>query len=181
MLPGGRFRLTPLYDVMSAQPNVDAGEIRHNAMKLAMAVGDNRHYTINSIMPRHFLQTAASSGVPAALVQGIFDEIGNDGKTARSIKKRFVGYCTAGKTERTGGVTNWRCHHKIKALLKEDIVVRSLAFTPISHLRYGEFEIDLAAGLEEALIMMFKPPLMNETARVRSQRKLSEKQMRKLR
>jgi serine/threonine-protein kinase HipA len=30
LLPGGRFRLTPLYDVMSAQPNVDAGEIRHN-------------------------------------------------------------------------------------------------------------------------------------------------------
>jgi HipA-like C-terminal domain len=55
LLPGGRFRLTPLYDVMSAQPNVDAGEIRHNAMKLAMAVGDSRHYVIDSIVPRHFL------------------------------------------------------------------------------------------------------------------------------
>ena len=83
LLPGGRFRLTPLYDVMSAQPNVDAGEIRHNAMKLAMAVGDSRHYTIDSIMPRHFLQTAASAGVPASLVQGILDEIEND--TDRAI------------------------------------------------------------------------------------------------
>ena len=83
LLPGGRFRLTPLYDVMSAQPNVDAGEIRHNRMKLAMAVGDNRHYTIDSIVPRHFLQTAASAGVPAALVQGILDEIEND--TDRAI------------------------------------------------------------------------------------------------
>jgi serine/threonine-protein kinase HipA len=83
LLPGGRFRLTPLYDVMSAQPNVDAGEIRHNRMKLAMAAGDNRHYTIDSIMPRHFLQTAASSGVPATLVQGILDEIEND--TDRAI------------------------------------------------------------------------------------------------
>jgi serine/threonine-protein kinase HipA len=83
LLPGGRFRLTPLYDVMSTQPNVDAGEIRHNAMKLAMAVGDNRHYSIDSIMPRHFLQTAASSGVPASLVQGILDEIEND--TDRAI------------------------------------------------------------------------------------------------
>jgi serine/threonine-protein kinase HipA len=78
LLPGGRFRLTPLYDVMSAQPNVDAGEIRHNRMKLAMAVGDNRHYTIDSIMPRHFLQTAASSGVSTSLVQGVLDEIEND-------------------------------------------------------------------------------------------------------
>jgi serine/threonine-protein kinase HipA len=78
LLPGGRFRLTPLYDVMSAQPNVDAGEIRRNAMKLAMAVGDSRHYTIDSILPRHFLQTAANAGVPASLVQGILDEIEND-------------------------------------------------------------------------------------------------------
>jgi serine/threonine-protein kinase HipA len=83
LLPGGRFRLTPLYDVMSAQPNVDAGEIRHNRMKLAMAVGDRRHYVIDSIMPRHFLQTAASSGVSASLVQGILDEIEND--TDRAI------------------------------------------------------------------------------------------------
>jgi serine/threonine-protein kinase HipA len=75
LLPGGRFHLTPLYDVMSAQPNVDAGEIRHNRMKLAMAVGDSRHYVIDSIIPRHFLQTAARSGVPAALVQGILDEL----------------------------------------------------------------------------------------------------------
>jgi serine/threonine-protein kinase HipA len=78
VLPGGRFRMTPLYDVMSAQPNVDAGQIRHNGMKLAMAVGDNRHYVIDSIMPRHFLQTAASSGVPTAVVRGILDEIESD-------------------------------------------------------------------------------------------------------
>jgi serine/threonine-protein kinase HipA len=83
LLPGGRFRLTPLYDVMSAQPNVDAGEIRHNRMKLAMAVGDNRHYVIDEIMPRHFLQTAVRAGVPASLVQSILDEIEND--TDRAI------------------------------------------------------------------------------------------------
>ena len=78
LLPGGRFRLTPLYDVMSAQPNVDMGQIQRNKMKLAMAVGDKRHYVIDSIMPRHFFQTAAKCGVPAALVQGIIDEIANN-------------------------------------------------------------------------------------------------------
>jgi serine/threonine-protein kinase HipA len=82
LLPGGRFCLTPLYDVMSAQPNVDAGEMRRNGMKLAMAVGDNRHYVIDSIVPRHFLQTAASSGVPAALVQAILDELDSDADRA---------------------------------------------------------------------------------------------------
>ena len=82
LLPGGRFRLTPLYDVMSAQPNVDAGQIRHNRVKLAMVVGDNRHYVIDEILPRHFLQTAGSAGVPASLVQGILDEIQRDADRA---------------------------------------------------------------------------------------------------
>lgn len=75
LAPGGRFHLTPLYDVMSAQPNIDEGEIQWNKMKLAMAVGDNRHYVINRIAPRHFLQTAKKSGVPPAMVQEILDEI----------------------------------------------------------------------------------------------------------
>jgi serine/threonine-protein kinase HipA len=78
---------------MSAQPNVDAREIRHNAMKLAMAVGDRRHYTIDSIMPRHFLQTAPSSGVSASLVQGILDEIEND--TDRAIDAAVSGLPSA--------------------------------------------------------------------------------------
>jgi serine/threonine-protein kinase HipA len=82
LLPGGRFRLTPLYDIMSAQPNVDAGQIGRNRMKLAMAVGSSRHYVIDSIMPRHFLQTAAAAGVPAALVEGILDEVESGGAAA---------------------------------------------------------------------------------------------------
>jgi serine/threonine-protein kinase HipA len=85
LLPGGRFRLTPLYDVMSAQPNVDMGQIRHNKMKLAIAVGDKRHYVIDSIMPRHFLQTAAKYGVPAAPVREIIDEIANDADRAIDV------------------------------------------------------------------------------------------------
>jgi serine/threonine-protein kinase HipA len=51
-------------------------------MKLAMAVGDNRHYVIDSMVPRHFLQAAASSGGSAVLLQGILDEIENDADRA---------------------------------------------------------------------------------------------------
>lgn len=75
LFPGGRFHLTPLYDVMSAQPNVDAGQIQHNRMKLAMAVGDRRHYAVNSIMPRLFLQTTARCGLSVEFTQRILDEI----------------------------------------------------------------------------------------------------------
>lgn len=73
--PGGRFRLTPLYDVMSAQPALDARQLGKNKMKLALAVGDKRHYVVDEVMPRHFVQTAAKSGIPESVVQGIFEEL----------------------------------------------------------------------------------------------------------
>jgi serine/threonine-protein kinase HipA len=73
--PGGRFRLTPLYDVMSAQPALDAGQIRKNKMKLAQAVGDKRHYVVDEIVPRHFVQTATKAGIPAATVISIMEEL----------------------------------------------------------------------------------------------------------
>ena len=73
--PGGRFRMTPLYDVMSAQPAVDAGQIRHNKMKLALAVGDNNHYVVDTILPRHFIQTGETAGIPAATTEDILREL----------------------------------------------------------------------------------------------------------
>lgn len=82
LAPGGRFHLAPLYDVMSAQPNADAGQIRRNQMKLAMAVGDNRHYVIDRIAPRHFRQTAARCGVAPAVVDDIFEELAASAEAA---------------------------------------------------------------------------------------------------
>lgn len=75
LAPEGRFRLTPLYDVMSAQPAVDANQFRHNRYKLAMSVGDNAHYVIDRIGPRHFMQDAATAGLPRGTMDSIFDEL----------------------------------------------------------------------------------------------------------
>lgn len=75
LMPGTRFHLTPLYDVMSAQPAVDAGQLRHNKMKFAMAVGSSRHYGVGDILPRHFRQIANSSGIPDSSVENIFTEL----------------------------------------------------------------------------------------------------------
>jgi len=80
----GRFRLTPLYDVMSVQPALDAGQLQRKQMKMALAVGQNRHYVVTEIMPRHFEQTAAKSGIPASVVRSIFDEILESGQAAIS-------------------------------------------------------------------------------------------------
>jgi serine/threonine-protein kinase HipA len=75
---GGGFRLTPLYDVMSTQPLFAAGQLRSNQMRHAMAVGDNRHYRLHEILPRHFHQTAAQIGMAEAVMTGILDEIGTN-------------------------------------------------------------------------------------------------------
>ncbi len=58
--PQGRFHLTPLYDVLSAQPSLDARQIERKQMKLAMSVGLSRHYRIEEIRGRHFVQTAGN-------------------------------------------------------------------------------------------------------------------------
>lgn len=58
---GGRFHLTPFYDVMSAWPVVGKGPNLFDAkkLKLAMAVvGKNRHYLIGQIRRRHWNETA---------------------------------------------------------------------------------------------------------------------------
>ncbi|MBZ9719317.1 type II toxin-antitoxin system HipA family toxin [Mesorhizobium sp. AD1-1] len=73
--PGGRFRMTPLYDVLTAQPSLDTGQIPRKKFKLAMSVGKNGHYSVPDIMPRHFLQTADIAGVGTPLMRRIFDDI----------------------------------------------------------------------------------------------------------
>lgn len=73
--PGGRFHMTPLYDVMSAQPYFDTGQIARNKVKLALSVGKRGHYTVNTIVPRHFIETAEESGMPARTVQALLEEL----------------------------------------------------------------------------------------------------------
>lgn len=61
----GRFRLAPLYDVMSAHPVIGDGPNQWAAreLKLAMALlGKNRHYLMHTIQRRHFNRTAKKVG-----------------------------------------------------------------------------------------------------------------------
>lgn len=80
--PEGRFSLTPLYDILTAQPSLKARQIERKQMKLAMAVGRNRHYRIEDIQARHFFQTAAEAGVPESLIREAFEEIADLAESA---------------------------------------------------------------------------------------------------
>jgi serine/threonine-protein kinase HipA len=73
--PGGGFQMTPLYDVLTAQPSLDSHQINRKQMKLAMCVGDQIH-------PRHFVQTAAAAGIPASLAITVIEYIAEHGAGA---------------------------------------------------------------------------------------------------
>ncbi|MBZ0212994.1 MAG: HipA domain-containing protein, partial [Nitrospirae bacterium] len=59
--PEGRFRLTPLYDVMSAWPVTGSGPNLFNRKKLRLAMGvwgKNKHDLVDGIQRRHWNETA---------------------------------------------------------------------------------------------------------------------------
>lgn len=61
LLAGGRYRLTPFYDVVSVWPIIGHGpnQFSWDKVKLAMSVrGKNKHYLLREIQRRHFNATA---------------------------------------------------------------------------------------------------------------------------
>ena len=65
LLANGVHRLTPLYDILSAWPIVGpkAHQVPSDKLKMAMALrGKNAHYHVQTIQPRHFLETAKREG-----------------------------------------------------------------------------------------------------------------------
>lgn len=74
LLPRGRYRLTPLYDVLSAYPFIGGGKnaLPKQKIKMAMAsLGKNKHYKWNEITAKHWLSTARKCG----LEKSAFDDI----------------------------------------------------------------------------------------------------------
>ena len=94
LTPGGRFRMTPLYDVISVQPSFDAGQMQRRAMKMAMSVGTRPHYRVDQIALRHFNETAERAGVAHATAERVFEEIASNAddafqKTEDALPKAF--------------------------------------------------------------------------------------------
>lgn len=60
---------------MTAQPSVDRRQIERKTMRLAMSVGDRRHYRMDEIEGRHFIQTVELAGLPGALATSALEEV----------------------------------------------------------------------------------------------------------
>jgi serine/threonine-protein kinase HipA len=63
---GGRYQLTPLYDVLSAYPVLGEGPAKISPFKAKMAMAaraKNAHWKMRDILPRHWLALGARHGV----------------------------------------------------------------------------------------------------------------------
>ncbi len=80
LLPGGGYRLTPLYDVLSTYPIQGKGPNRldpHKA-RLAMAVqGKNRHYLLDGIHRWHWVSMAHRLGLEgvSGMIEDVIDRV----------------------------------------------------------------------------------------------------------
>ncbi|WP_071795579.1 HipA domain-containing protein [Natronohydrobacter thiooxidans] len=74
----GRFRLAPLYDILSIAPVVRAGRLQRKRYRLAMSI--DGHYGIDEIVPRHFEAEGRAAGLPKGraleLLQDMTDRLG---------------------------------------------------------------------------------------------------------
>jgi hypothetical protein len=75
------------------------------------------------------------------------------GKTVQALGTRLTGYRTPGKDQST----NIRNHHSIKGLLRAGKEVEIFAFPDSGMLKYGQFHLNIAAGLEDSLIATIDP------------------------
>lgn len=88
--PGGRYSLTPFYDVLSAQPAVDAGQIAQNRFRLAMSAGTNRHYRLNEVTGRHFVQSGKSAGLGTGLMRAAINELMDRARDAPTVAREAM-------------------------------------------------------------------------------------------
>jgi len=77
------------------------------------------------------------------------------GKTTRTPIQRFSGYKRPGNTQ----ATNKKVNAEIISLIKKDNLISIYLFSGTIHLRWGEFSVNLAAGLEDELIKVIAPRL----------------------
>lgn len=87
--PSG-FSMTPLYDILSAQPLLDSGAFQMQKIKMAMAYGNSRKYRLHLIYRRHLLQTAKLCRFDTNEMEEIIDQtISQISEVTEQIKNKL--------------------------------------------------------------------------------------------
>ncbi len=105
----------------------------------------------NNILKYHLISHHTTKNVLYSFVSnGIIKYIG---KTTMELSKRMYGYQNPGPSQST----NIRVNFKIKELLENEKHVDIFILTDNGLLKFGDFKINLAAGLEDTLIFEINP------------------------
>ena len=67
--------MTPLYDVLTIQPSLDAGHLTHKEFKLAMSFGKSNQYNVELIQRRHLVDTGLACGLSRELITDVLDNL----------------------------------------------------------------------------------------------------------
>lgn len=74
----GKYRLTPLYDMLSAHPWIANGQLQAKKIKMSMALkGKNNHYHWHSVQRRYFLSAAKAANFSPERAEAILDDMLN--------------------------------------------------------------------------------------------------------
>lgn len=108
LMPGGRFRMTPLYDVLTVQPTYDQGQIQRKDFKLAMRFGKSKHCKIENIHGRHILETGVEGGLSKDAIGSLFEELHQHASKAieKTIKELPNGFPAALIDSVQGAISN---------------------------------------------------------------------------
>ena len=85
--PGGGFKLTPFYDVLSVQGAADRGQVGEKSFRLAMSSGTRRHYRIEEVLGRHFVQTGKAAGIGPTIIDKVITGVREKAATAADIAR----------------------------------------------------------------------------------------------
>lgn len=88
LLPTG-FRLAPIYDVMSVLPALARRQVEPKQAKLAMSIGNNRHYRLGEIYFRHWEQTAKKAGFPLKDLRSLTQDLIDRGNNIETLVSRL--------------------------------------------------------------------------------------------
>jgi hypothetical protein len=114
----------------------------NNVDELELVKNDENSFIINNVLYAFVLEGEAD------------DLIKYIGKTTQSLSKRFVGYAKPGKDQQT----NFRVNKKIMHELKNNKKIISIwSFKDIEPLKWGQFNLNLASGLEDSLVYNVSP------------------------
>lgn len=79
--------------------------------------------------------------------------VGYVGKTSKSLQSRFAGYKNPGN----GQATNFRINRWVKFYLEKNYEVLTYSLSDLPQLKWGDFNLDVAAGLEDDIILRWSP------------------------